>query len=121
MSLLMSQSNGDVAVVYFTQARILDQPVIEQLGEELLALATKHQGCKLLLNFQDVRFMGSAAIGKLMLLKKQCKAEDVKLKLCNVSKDLMEAFKLMRLDKILDIYADESRALAAFAKRGWFG
>ena len=118
----MAQFNDDVLVVYFTEARILDEATIAKIGEDLEAMVIKaSENGKLLLNFQEVRFMSSAMLGKIVKLNKKCKAEETKLKLCNISKDIMEVFTLMRLNKILDIYADESKAISAFNKKGFFG
>jgi anti-sigma B factor antagonist len=120
MSTFMSQTNGEVLVVYFSETRILDDGKIQQLGEELVKFVDKTEHAKLLVNFQNVRFMCSAMLGKLMVLNKKCKAANVSLKLCNISKDIMEVFRLTNLNKILEIHADEADALAAFSKRGWF-
>ena len=116
MSSLMSQKNGDVLVVYFTETRILDEATIQQIGNDLEKMADRAEFGKLLLNFSDVRFMSSAMLGKLIKLNKKCKAEKTHLKLCDISKEIMEVFKLMRLHKLLDIYADETRAMIAFEK-----
>ena len=116
MSALMSQTNGDVVVVYFTESRILNESTIQHIGEELEKMADRAEWGKLLLNFSDVRFMSSAMLGKLIKLNKKCKNDDIHLKLCGISKDIMQVFKLMRLHKVLNIYADETRAMIAFEK-----
>ena len=116
MSNLMSQTNGKVLVVYFTESRILNQTTIQQIGTELEKMADRAEWGKLLLNFSDVRFMSSAMLGKLIKLNKKCKQENTHLKLCNISKEIMEVFKLMRLNKIMDIYQDENKALIDFEK-----
>ena len=121
MSALMTQSNGEVKVVYFTEARLLDDTLVNKIGKELLAIVDRTEHGKLLLNFQDVRFMASAMLGKLVQLNKKCKADGVALRLCNISPDIMKVFTLMKLNKILDIHADEAQALKAFEKKGWFG
>lgn len=121
MADLMSQKNGDVLIVYFTDARMVDQSKIEGVGKELMEFAGKCEGGKLLLNFEGVRFMGSAMLGKLVALNKKCSADNCALKLCSISADIMEVFKLTRLDKVLKIYSDEPKALSAFERKGWFG
>lgn len=121
MPALMSQTNGDVLVVYFTDAQILDEVKITQLSDELMKVADKASGEKLLLNFSEVRFMSSAVLGKLVALNKKCKKDGTTLKLCNISNDIMQVFKLTRLNKVFDIAEDESAAISAFNKRGWFG
>jgi anti-sigma B factor antagonist len=119
-SAIMSQKNGDVLVVYFTESRILDEATIQTLGAELEQMANRAEEGKLLLNFENVRFMSSAMLGKLVSLNKKCKTEEIDLKLCSISKDIMEVFKLMRLNKLLDLRSDEDKALSAFAKKGFF-
>lgn len=118
---VMSQSHGNVLVVYFTEHRLLDDVTIEAVAEELNNLLDRTEEGKVLLNFSEVRFMSSAMLGKLVRLQKRCKEEKIVLKLCSISKEIMEVFKLMRLNKLLDIYPNESRALSAFEKRGFFG
>ena len=118
---LMSQSHGDVLIVYFTESRILDEATIETMSTDLDRMIDRSEEGKLLLNFSEVRFMSSAMLGKLVRLNKRCRSDKIDLKLCNISKEIMEVFKLMRLHKLLDIHANESRALSAFEKRGFFG
>lgn len=123
MSSIRSEENGEVLVVYFNDAKILDEAKIQQIGKELIEKADSSASGtkKMLVNFQNVSFMSSAMIGKIILLNKKAKSADLKLKLCNISDTVMEVFKLMRLNKILDIQKDEEKAIASFDKKGWFG
>ena len=121
MSNLRSAENGDVLVVYFNDNKILDETKIQQIHSELNEKLTEVPAGKLLLNFDNVSFMSSAMIGKIILLNKKCKASDVKFKICSISDNVMEVFKLMRLNKVLDIQNDEEKAVASFDKKGWFG
>ena len=121
MPALMTQSNGDVTVVYFTDSKILDEHKINQLNEELTGVAQRNAGGKLLLNFSDVHFMSSAVLGKLVSLNRKCKADQTTLKMCNIAPDIMKVFEITRLNKVIDIHETEEKALSAFNKRGWFG
>jgi len=121
VSNLRSAENGDVLVVYFNDNKILDETKIQQIHSELNEKLTEVPAGKLLLNFDNVSFMSSAMIGKIILLNKKCKASDVKFKICSISDNVMEVFKLMRLNKVLDIQNDEEKAVASFDKKGWFG
>ncbi len=113
---------GEVLLTRFKQASILDQAVIDQIGAELMQTALEASGNrKLLLDFQIVNFMSSAMIGKLLQLHKRCKADKIKLKMCSISNNLMEVFKITQLNKLFEIYADEAAGVAAFDKRGFFG
>jgi anti-anti-sigma factor len=110
----------EVLVVSFTKAKILDETTIEQIGTELMECITKCPAGKIVLNFQGVSFMSSAMIGKLVLFNNKCKAADVKLKLCDISDNVMEVFKITRLNRVFDIHKSEEKAVASFEKRGWF-
>ena len=115
------RDRGDVLAVYFKQDSILDQQVIDQIGHEFDRIALEAGSCrKVLLNFEHVKFMSSAMIGKLLTLNKRCTADKIKLKLASVSPNLMEVFKITKLTKLFDIQSDETAALAAFEKRGFF-
>ena len=118
---LQINEHEDVLVVGFSDSKILDDARIQQLGKELVEQAAAAQGGKMVLNFDGVSFMSSAMIGKLVLLNKKCKQDDVVLKLCNISPNVAEVFKIMRLNKVFDIYKDEEKAVKSFDKKGWFG
>ena len=68
-----------------------------------------------------VRPNSAAMIGKIVLLNKKCKTEKVRLKLCEISDNIMEVFEITRLHKVLDIVGTEDEAVAAFEKKGFFG
>lgn len=105
---------GEVNVVRFTDAQILDEVDIQELGEELFALIERENLSSLLLNFTNVEFLSSAALGKLISLDKKVKAAGGKLKLSNIRPEIYEVFNITRLNKLFDIRNDEAEALAAF-------
>lgn len=120
MPKLMSQLHGKILVVYFTEARILEESTLQEIGRELMDFAARCSSQKLLLNFEGVKFMSSAMLGKLIQLNKKCKEDKIELKLCSIENSLMEVFTLTRMNKVLDIQADEERALKEFANKGFF-
>jgi anti-sigma B factor antagonist len=105
---------GDVSVVRFIDRKILDEAAIGELGEELFALVEKEKRAALLLNFADVEFLSSAALGKLITLDKKVKAAGGKLKLCNIRPQIYEVFAITKLNNLFVIKEDEADALAAF-------
>ncbi len=120
MPAITSEENGEILVVGFTDSKILDNQRIEQVGKELQEVVAQAIHKKLLLNFRGVSFMSSAMITKLVMLNKKCKAQGVGLKFCEVSPNVMEVFKITKLNKLFDIQADEEKAVASFDKKGWF-
>lgn len=105
---------GDVTVVRFVDRKILDESNIQQLGNELFRLVEEEKKSKLLLNFSNVEFLSSGALGKLITLDKKVKAHDGVLKLSNIRPEIYEVFAITKLNKLFDIKDDEAAALAAF-------
>lgn len=105
---------GDVAVVRFVDRKILDEAAIGELGEELFALVENEKRSAVLLNFSDVEFLSSAALGKLITLDKKVKAAGGKLKFSNIRPQIYEVFAITKLNNLFDIKDDEAGALAAF-------
>lgn len=109
-----SEKNG-VTVVRFVDRKILDESNIQQLGNELFRLVEEEKKTKLVLNFTNVEFLSSGALGKLITLDKKVKANAGVLKLSNIRPEIYEVFAITKLNKLFDIKDDESTALAAFA------
>jgi len=104
----------DVSVVHFVDRKILDEANIQELGEELFALVEKEDRKKLLLNFANVEYLSSAALGKLIALEKKVRAHAGQIKLSDIRPEIYEVFQLTRLTRLFDIKDRESEALTAF-------
>ncbi len=94
--------------------KIVDSATIEQLGDELTGLVINEKKNMLLLNFDSVEFMSSAALNKLISLNKKVKDAAGQLKLCCLRPEIGEVFKITRLDRVFDIRKDEASGLSAF-------
>jgi anti-sigma B factor antagonist len=105
---------GDVSVIRFVDRKILDEANIQKLGEELYQLVEAESRKKVLLNFSNVEFLSSAALGKLITLEKKTKNAGGQLKLTNIRPEIYEVFAITRLNKVFDIRDDEAQALEAF-------
>jgi anti-sigma B factor antagonist len=67
-----------------------------------------------LLNFTDVEFLSSAALGKLITLDRKVKAAKGRLKMSNIRPEIFEVFQITKLNKVFDIRSDEAEAISAF-------
>lgn len=105
---------GDVTVVNFVDRRILDEQNIQVIGEQLFSLVDEVGRKKILLNFGNVEFLSSAALGKLIALHKKLQAVGGRLILCNIDPEIYEVFEITRLDKFFNIQKEEQAALQAF-------
>ena len=104
-----------ISVVRFVSEKIVDELEIQELGDELTSLIETEKRAALLLNFDGVRFLSSAALGKLIKLDQLVKQHESKLKFSNIRSDVYEVFKITKLDTVFDIRETEADALAGFA------
>jgi anti-sigma B factor antagonist len=108
------EDKGDVTVVRFTVKKILDEQNIQVIGEQLFGLVDELGRRKLVLDFGNVTYLSSAALGKLITLSKKLHAAGGKLILCNVAPQVYEVFRLGKLTKLLNIQQDLEAALESF-------
>jgi anti-sigma B factor antagonist len=111
--LRLENVNG-VTVVSFVDSKIVTEENIQEVGDQLYSLVEDEGHKHLLLNFGNVQYLSSAALGKLINLKKKVGAVKGKLKLCCIHPDLLEVFKITRLDQVFEIYPEERQALDKF-------
>jgi len=104
---------GEVTVVNFIDKKILDEQNIQIIGEQLFELVDNQGKKKILLNFSNVEFLSSAALGKLITLNKKVQAAGGRLGMCKITKEILEVFQITRLDKLFKIYPDEQAAMQA--------
>jgi anti-sigma B factor antagonist len=105
---------GDVTVVNFTDKKILDEQNIQIIGEQLFSLVDELGRRKLVLNFSNVEYLSSAALGKFITLNKKVNAAQGKLVLCNIDPQIYEVFEITKLNKLFNIQKEEQAALQAF-------
>ena len=108
------RKRGDVTVVSFMDKKILDESNIEGIGRELLTLIEQNAQIRLLLDFGNVQYLSSAALGKLITVNKRVAEDNGKLVLCSIRPQIYEVFQITKLNKIFDIADDEAMALSRF-------
>jgi anti-sigma B factor antagonist len=105
---------GDVTVVNFVDRKILDEQNIQIIGEQLFSLVDEVGRRKLLLNFGNVEYLSSAALGKLITLHKKVTQAGGRLILCSIAPQIYDVFEITKLDKFFKIVKEEQAALQAF-------
>ena len=111
---LLIQGYAGVTVVSFTESAMLDSRSIEAAGEELFRLPDKLHKQKLIIDFSDLKFLSSLAIGLLLDLRTRVEAIKGRLVLCGVRKETMKVFQITSLDKIFEFFPNDAAALRTF-------
>ncbi|HMO12811.1 MAG TPA: STAS domain-containing protein [Pirellulaceae bacterium] len=122
MNNIVTREHNEILIIQFQDVRLIDEITIQNIGSELVRLVTTTKLNKVLLNFENVKFMASAMLGKIALLRKKCIEKKVDLRVCCLTENIQEVFALMKLDTILDIYPSEAEAYADFEakKKKWY-
>ena len=108
------EEKGDIAVVGFIDKKILDEQNIQIIGEQLSELVDSEKRLKVILNFANVEYLSSAALGKIIALNSKLKKANGKLVLSNIRPDIKEVFTITKLDKLIIIVNTEVEALKKF-------
>lgn len=93
------------------EGNVIDDNSLNKLEESFLEL---YNTKKLLLNLSDMGMATSAALGKMVYLRKKCKENDVVLKLCCMSETTKNVFEITRLNKLFEIYSTQDEAIQTF-------
>lgn len=110
-SRLLIQKDVDVTVIEFLEKNILDEANIQQIGEEIARLIDSSAVPKLLISFENVEHLSSAALGTLITVNNRVRQKDGQLRLANISPQIYEVFAITKLNKLFQIHktTDEAR------------
>jgi anti-sigma B factor antagonist len=106
----IEEING-VTVAKFIDKKILDEGNIQIIGNQLFGMVDTDGRKKIVLDFANVEYLSSAALGKLITMDKKVKAAKGKLRLCHIRPDIYEVFAITRLNKLFDIRDTQEQAL----------
>jgi anti-anti-sigma factor len=104
---------GEVTVVRFVHARILEDEVVEAVREQLFGLVDREGRRLFVLNFGHVTSLASRMLGQLVALHQKLQQVGGRLVLCQVTPFLHEFFETAKLPGLLCIRGGEEEALAA--------
>ncbi len=105
---------GDVTIAKFLDKKILDESNIQVIGNQLFGLVDEDLRTKLVLDFSNVEYLSSAALGKLITMDKKVKAAKGKLRLCSIRPEIYEVFAITKLNKLFKICRDQEEAVTSF-------
>ena len=105
---------ADVTVATTLDMKLNDDMSIQEWGDQLVALLDDSTCKKLLVGFERVLFMSSSALRVLIALNKKAKEARAVLVLCGIDDNIMEAFRITRLDSVFQIKDNEDEGVRAF-------
>ncbi|HXG12189.1 MAG TPA: STAS domain-containing protein [Gemmataceae bacterium] len=106
---------GDVTLVRIVPREILDEMMIQVLGEQLYALVDEERCRRLVLNFGAVRKMTSPMLGKIRKLYDKVQGVGGRLAFCKIHPALQPGFDILQLPRSL-MHDEEQAALEAIQR-----
>lgn len=113
-SRLSVNHTGDIVSIKFLDRNILEEASIQQIGDEISAVIETSPNPKVLLNFQDVEHLSSAALGTLITINNRVRQKGGQLRLSNIDSQIYEVFVITKLNKLFQIHNDAETATASF-------
>jgi anti-anti-sigma factor len=111
-SRIMAEITSDHAVVHFLPTHVRDLSDVQKIMDEIEEVAYNHNVKVLVLNFGRLKQMTSSFLSKLISLNKSLKQAGIALRVCSMSAEVSQAFKICKLDKLIPVFDDEDKALA---------
>ena len=108
--------NQGVCIAEFEDRKILEELSISEIGQRLSDLVTAEPDLKLVLSFRNVEHLSSAALGMLITLRSQVREQGGRLKLSNIRPQILEVFKITKLNKLFEIHDTAAQAMQALTE-----
>jgi len=100
---IIVEHGTDVTLVTFEDENILEEQQIRRLERALLPIVRENQDKRLVLNFQNVKFMSSSFLGLLVKIYKRVVEMDGRLQLFNLDPKIHKVFEITQLIRVFDI------------------
>lgn len=115
-TLFYATHRGDVCVIMFSRADVLDAHYIRQLGEELYAYVEDLDEPRIVVDMENVTFMSSAALRILVQMRRLVDERGGAACLANVRGDLRGLFNLTHMEMLFDIHKSRDAAVKSLAR-----
>jgi anti-sigma B factor antagonist len=111
--LKITEQDG-ISRVDFIERNILDEANIQQIGAAIGAVVEASARPRILICFENVEHLSSAALGALITVNTKVKARDGQLRLSDIRPQILEVFRITRLDRLFEIHGTADEAMTTF-------
>lgn len=113
-SRLRITEDGPVTRIEFVDRNILDEANIQRIGDEITRIIESRPHPKLLISFDNVDHLSSAALGTLITINNKLRSKDGQLRLANIDPQIYEVFVITKLNKLFQIHDTTDDAMRSF-------
>lgn len=104
---------NNVYVASFENINRFNALITEPVKEQLNNLFNK-PNTKLILNLEGISFIDSSGFGVFLSVMKTANINMGYFKICNISREVMELFKLLQLHNVFEIYSNLDDCLKSY-------
>jgi len=113
-SRFQTETVDGVLVVSLLDAEIVDDFTLNAVRDALNGLVADRNPARMVLNLAKVRKFSTEFLANLLGLKSRLKKVKGSMKICCVAPYLMEAVRILHLERELDVHPEEQAAVDAF-------
>lgn len=111
--MLKTETKNGVIVASFDNVNKFNAVITEPVKEELKGFFQEPH-TKLALNLEGIKFVDSSGFGVFLSTMKTANKNSGQFKICNVSDEVYELFKLLQLHNVFTLYNSLDECLASF-------
>ena len=106
--IVVFEEQGSITVGVIHATRVLDAVNVTEFGLRLLEYVEQHAGIHLLLSFQHVNYLSSAALTELLRVNEAVQKTGGSVRLCALGPEIASVFQITNLDKLFVVEPGES-------------
>jgi anti-sigma B factor antagonist len=111
--MLKTETVNGVIVVRFDNVNRFNALIADPVKEQLKGYFNKSNS-KLILNLEGIDFVDSTGFGVFLSIMKTANNNYGFFKICNISTEVMELFKLLQLHNVFEIYSTLEDCIKSF-------
>ncbi len=111
--MLKTETIQDIIVVRFENVNRFNALIAEPVKEQLKEYFNKPK-TKLILNLENIDFVDSTGFGVFLSIMKTANNNYGFFKMCNITPEVMELFKLLHLHNVFEIYSSLEDCIESF-------
>ena len=112
-TMLKIEKINNITVVRFNNIDRFNALITEPVKEDLKSFYNS-PGTKLILNLEGIKYIDSSGFGVFLSILKTAANNKGVFKICGISNEVMELFKLLQLHNVFTLYANLDECLDSF-------
>jgi anti-sigma B factor antagonist len=106
--IVVFEPHGSIILGTIHASRVLDAQNVTEFGQRVLAYVEQHPGAHLLLSFEHVNYLSSAALTELLKVNDATQRTGGSVRLCALSPEIASVFQITNLDKLFVVEPAET-------------